>query len=208
MYALLTIDGYCNGYSYRYGYPERSVYISLGDVLAARYYGQLYKDGVWINEFDEEILKIPIDFRLSVDEKLDLILTLLCSKDVKIELGIKPEEIINAVGTGAITEAKDGEEWRSGIHYSNGTIVSYKTIKYVVRDGKSHISQAGWEPTLTPDLFEKINEDYTEWSQPGGSYNAYMTGDKVSYNGFHYVSMVDANVYAPGIVPGQWEQIQ
>lgn len=48
------------------------------------------------------------------------------------------------------------------------------------------------------ESIERI-EEFPEWVQPTGAHNTYNTGDKVSYNGQHYVCTVDANVYAPGV---------
>lgn len=48
------------------------------------------------------------------------------------------------------------------------------------------------------ESIERI-EEFPEWVQPTGAHNIYNIGDKVSYNGQHYVCTVDANVYAPGV---------
>ena len=37
-----------------------------------------------------------------------------------------------------------------------------------------------------------------------GAHDAYHLGDKVSYNGKHYICTADANVYAPGVYG--WEE--
>ena len=42
-------------------------------------------------------------------------------------------------------------------------------------------------------------DEYPEWVQPTGAHDAYNTGDKVSYNGKHYVCTIDANTYAPDV---------
>ena len=34
-----------------------------------------------------------------------------------------------------------------------------------------------------------------------------MKGDKVTYNGKKYISAVDGNVHAPGIVAGNWQEV-
>ena len=43
------------------------------------------------------------------------------------------------------------------------------------------------------------HREYPEWVQPNGAHDAYSTGDKVSYNGKHYISTIDANTYAPDV---------
>ena len=50
-------------------------------------------------------------------------------------------------------------------------------------------------------------EEYPEWSQPLGAHDAYQVGDKVTYNGKKWVCKVGNNIYAPGVVAGQWEEV-
>ena len=65
---------------------------------------------------------------------------------------------------------------------------------------QAHTSQADWTPDATPALWVTVSlDEYPEWVQPTGAHDAYNTGDKVSYNGNHYVCTVDANVYAPDV---------
>ena len=67
---------------------------------------------------------------------------------------------------------------------------------------QAHTSQEGWEPEVTPALWKKIGDptdEWPEWSQPIGAGDAYMAGDKVSFEGKHWISDVDNNVWAPGV---------
>ena len=73
----------------------------------------------------------------------------------------------------------------------NGTL--YKCIQ-------AHTSQADWMPSATPALWKTVSVDeYPEWVQPTGAHDAYNIGDKVTYNGQHYVCTSNANVYAPDV---------
>ena len=73
----------------------------------------------------------------------------------------------------------------------NGTL--YKCIQ-------AHTSQADWAPDATPALWKTVSVDeYPEWVQPSGAHDAYNIGDKVTYNGQHYVCTSNANVYAPDV---------
>ena len=61
--------------------------------------------------------------------------------------------------------------------------------------------QADWKPEDSPSLWVGISdpaEEWPEWSQPVGSTDAYAKGAKVSHNGKHWTSDVDANVWEPG----------
>ena len=46
---------------------------------------------------------------------------------------------------------------------------------------------------------EEIQRRVDDGVQPTGAHDAYNTGDKVSYNGKHYVCTIDANTYAPDV---------
>ena len=96
--------------------------------------------------------------------------------------------------------------WKSEEDYSVNDRVIYNDILYKVLT--SHTSQATWTPDTSASLFAKVlipNTDVIpEWEQPDST-NAYMTGDKVTYNGKTWVSIVDNNVWEPGAYG--WEEI-
>ena len=79
----------------------------------------------------------------------------------------------------------------------NGTL--YKCIQ-------AHTSQNDWMPSATPALWKTVSlDEYPEWVQPTGAHDAYNIGDKVTYNGQHYVCTSNANVYAPDVYGWQLE---
>ena len=79
----------------------------------------------------------------------------------------------------------------------NGTL--YKCVQ-------AHTSQSDWMPSATPALWKTVSVDeYPEWVQPTGAHDAYNIGDKVTYNGQHYVCTSNANVYAPDVYGWQLE---
>lgn len=86
--------------------------------------------------------------------------------------------------------------------------VAYTAGQIRERSGKlykclqAHTSQAGWKPEDSPSLWVGISdpaEEWPEWSQPVGSTDAYAKGAKVSHNGKHWTSDVDANTWEPGV---------
>ena len=88
--------------------------------------------------------------------------------------------------------------WASGITYAVGDRVQSELLLY--KCVQAHTSQDDWEPAVTPALWVSVHvEEFPEWVQPTGSHDAYGLGDKVSYNGKHWVSDVDANTWEPGI---------
>ena len=82
--------------------------------------------------------------------------------------------------------------------YSVGDRVRYSGKLY--KCIQAHTAQADWTPDATPALWVVVSlDEYPEWVQPTGAHDAYNTGDKVSYNGKHYVCTIDANTYAPDV---------
>ena len=69
---------------------------------------------------------------------------------------------------------------------------------------QTHTSQTGWEPDKTPALWTEVAKpgEIPVWRQPTGAQDAYNKGDKVHYpdkDGPVYVSIVDANTWAPDV---------
>ena len=88
--------------------------------------------------------------------------------------------------------------WEIGRAYAAGERVRHDDTLY--KCVQAHTSQADWTPDATPALWVVVSiDEYPEWVQPTGAHDAYNTGDKVSYNGKHYVCTIDANTYAPDV---------
>lgn len=98
-----------------------------------------------------------------------------------------------------------GKNYKTGDRFTDGSNgVGDPQLYTVLQD---HTSQADWTPSNSPSLYKAIGvkDGYDEWSQPAGAHDAYAKGDIVWYLGVLYISTVDANIYAPGVVNGQWE---
>lgn len=94
------------------------------------------------------------------------------------------------------------DEWKVGIEYKIGKRLVYDNVLYKVL--QNHTSQETWTPNTATSLYarllaETIDDSIPEWQQPTGSTEAYMIGDKVSYNGQIYECTFDYNVYAPDV---------
>ncbi|MBQ1774552.1 MAG: hypothetical protein IIZ97_10015 [Prevotella sp.] len=71
---------------------------------------------------------------------------------------------------------------------------------------QAHTVQEDWTPDTAVSLFVEVSiEEWPQWVQPQGVQDAYMTGDKVTYEGVHYVSLIDNNVWSPAALPSGWE---
>ena len=90
------------------------------------------------------------------------------------------------------------DEWTVDTNYKQNYKVKYNNKLY--RCLLDHTSQSDWTPDVAVSLWVEIsdpNEEYPAWKQPTGAHDAYKNGDKVSYEGNKYVSIVDANVWKP-----------
>lgn len=88
--------------------------------------------------------------------------------------------------------------WESGVVYAVGDRRQFDGLLY--RCVQAHTSQADWTPPAVPALWVRTStEEWPEWIQPTGAHDAYDKGAKVSHNGKHWISDIDANVYEPGV---------
>lgn len=55
---------------------------------------------------------------------------------------------------------------------------------------------------------EVVIEEYPEYKQPMGAHDSYKIGDKVTFNGKKYVSLIDGNNWSPSVYPQGWEEVK
>lgn len=90
--------------------------------------------------------------------------------------------------------------WSYPVSYKAGNLRTYGGKLY--RCLQDHTSQEDWSPESAASLWTPIAdpaEEWPQWSQPVGAHDAYTNGAKVSHNGKHWTSTVDANVWEPGV---------
>ena len=98
----------------------------------------------------------------------------------------------------------------NGVAYVKGQRVQDDGVLYTVL--QNHTSPAGWKPADALSLFAKVLiPDPTvvpEWEQPDST-NPYMKGDKVKHNSKTWVSLVDNNVWEPGVTgtAALWQEV-
>lgn len=99
------------------------------------------------------------------------------------------------------------DKWAPDVAYLPHNLVVHDGVLYQVNEGQGHTSQTGWEPPNTPALFSPKSAPgvIPDYVPPGGSHNAYMIGDKVTYEGQTYISVIDDNVWSPTEYPAGWE---
>lgn len=84
--------------------------------------------------------------------------------------------------------------------YATGDRVQYQGTLYKCL--QSHTAQSDWTPDTAVSLWVRVDDpavEWPEWVQPTGAHDAYAKGAKVSHNGKHWASDIDANVYEPGV---------
>lgn len=97
------------------------------------------------------------------------------------------------------------QQWQVNKTYEIGARVRYEDILYKCL--QSHTSQSTWTPTDAPSLWTKVlipGDEIPEWEQPDST-NPYMNGDKVTHNGKTWISIIDNNVWEPGVYG--WNEI-
>ncbi len=100
----------------------------------------------------------------------------------------------------------------NGMPYEKDYKVTYNGDLYKCL--QAHTSQSDWTPDNAPSLWSKVlpGQEGTEvgdWVQPGSA-NPYMKGDQVTHNGKTWESMVDNNVWEPGVqgTEALWKQLE
>ena len=99
------------------------------------------------------------------------------------------------------------KNWKTNTPYAIDDRVKFEDVLY--KCVQAHTSQDDWTPDLTPALWVVVSvEEWPEWVQPIGAHDAYNTGDKVSHNEQHWVSLIDTNVWEPSEnTPTLWQKV-
>ena len=96
-----------------------------------------------------------------------------------------------------------------GDEYKAGDRIRYNSKFYKVL--LDHTSQEDWTPDVAVSLFAEISDpadEYPEFIQPINAETVYMTGDKVTFEGNKYVSLIDNNAYSPTAYPAGWQLVE
>jgi len=112
---------------------------------------------------------------------------------------LSDEEALEVAALYPTWAGKSGEKVNAGERlWYDGKL--YKVVQ-------THTVQDDWTPDVSASLYTEVSiEEWPEWVQPTGVHDAYNIGDKVTFNGLHYVSLINANVYSPTAYPAGWEE--
>lgn len=104
-----------------------------------------------------------------------------------------------------------------------GATDAYRKGDKVTLDGSTWVSivdwnvwkpgEYGWEKSdgSTDDGgdggHDSDDPEWPEFVQPTGAHDAYAKGAKVTYEGRHYTSLIDGNVWSPADNPSGWQEV-
>ena len=101
-------------------------------------------------------------------------------------------------------------EWLSnGLTYKTNDKLMYNDKFYKVL--QDHTSQSDWTPDTASSLYVEIadpSNEYPEFKQPTGAHDAYAKGDKITFEGKKYVSLIDANTWSPIAYSQGWQLVE
>lgn len=66
---------------------------------------------------------------------------------------------------------------------------------------------SGWREESSPDP-ETGEVTVPDFVQPTGGHDAYKTGDRVTFEGAVWESLIDANVWSPSSYPQGWKKVE
>jgi len=91
--------------------------------------------------------------------------------------------------------------WTHGAQYLAGDTCAHTGAVYVCL--QSHTALPGWQPPAAPALWRLVRAageaGIPAWRQPLGAHDAYPFGARVRHRGVIWTSIIDANVWEPGI---------
>lgn len=164
-------------------------------------------DGVWIsNPNDDQIAAagwlpyeppvVPPQPQTDPDmgEVLDAVKKMLANSTEELS----DEDALNVAALFPTWASKIGQQVDPGERlWYDGKL--YRVVQH-------HTISEEWTPSETPALFTEISiNEWPDWVQPTGAQDAYNIGDKVTFEGVHYVSLIDGNVWSPADNPSGWE---
>jgi len=106
----------------------------------------------------------------------------------------------------------DGDEWVQ----PTGAHDSYPAGAAVTHDGRTWVSTTPanvWEPGVSGWREQAVTDPGTgeetvpEWRQPTGAHDTYQTGDRVTFGGDTWESVIDNNSWSPRDYPQGWRKI-
>lgn len=99
--------------------------------------------------------------------------------------------------SGVVESPQDESPWISNQPVAVGAKRTYNGVTYICR--QLHVTQGTWTPDVTPALWSVYSPPLSAWVQPTGVQDAYQLGARVTHNGNQWESIVNNNVWEPGV---------
>lgn len=168
-----------------------------------------------LNELETERLNVEARLSASDRQALDYVKSLPGFREAYPESAdefdaAKTEEA-------GVQESLADWEFHIGEWVNAGDTIVHDGVRYTVIQG--HRLQADWIPGEVPALYRREGEtpsggeesggeesgnDWPDFVQPTGAHDAYAAGDQVTFEGQHYTSLIDNNVWSPAAYPTGW----
>ena len=132
----------------------------------------------------------------------------------RLARSLTPEQIADFV-TNAPPAAKVSvplhnlRPWTNGVSYAVADSATHEGAVYLCV--QAHRSQSDWSPPVVPALWRRIRaaveapDAIPAWVQPLGAHDAYAKGARVRHAGKTWESIINANVWAPGVYG--WQEV-
>ena len=71
-----------------------------------------------------------------------------------------------------------------------------------------HTVLENWTPDTSPSLYVRVSiEEWPEWVRPISAETAYNEGDRVTFEGAHYISLINGNTWSPAEYSAGWQLV-
>lgn len=110
-----------------------------------------------------------------------------------------------------IPEPFSSMEYVKGKYYIENDVV-YLMNRPGMEDGET--IDLAYKPSQLVGVYFEVatnsdpNVEWPDFKRPTGTHDAYMKDDKVTYNGKHYISLIDNNTWSPDDYPQGWKLVE
>lgn len=103
--------------------------------------------------------------------------------------------------------ARDGADPQSSYGSESERILSLETALRALESRVAALESAFGTDAQGTGESGSEGDQWPEWVQPVGAHDAYSIGDRVTYNGRRYESIIDGNVWSPSVFPAGWQEV-
>lgn len=187
----------------------------MADIVNITLYkvGDSWEIGVVRNDdYTEHRVKDLSKYSTQVEGIVEVAQQIKSEKQIQIEELEKEKEEMFLILDSKLTDEERLErieiypEWVEGVKYSKDTRIRFDGRLYKVL--QEHTSQSDWLPDIALSLYLEVvaNNTIPTFKQPTGSHDAYKINDRVEFEGYIWVSIIDNNVWSPRDYPQGWEK--